>query len=55
MYTMCGFWIGGCDIVFVDSWADVLMMMAWLEPDMYIGVLVRNANHEPVIELTMEV
>jgi hypothetical protein len=51
MYQMIGWHTDGIEQVCVDSWDDVLMMMAWLTVDMYRAVLVRNAHGTPVIEM----
>lgn len=41
MFTMYG-WLsnGKIESVRVDAWVDVLMMVDWLQPDMYVAVLV---------------
>ena len=50
MYRMIGWYEGGLDMACVDSWDDVLMMMAWLTEDMYFAVLVKNADGQAVIQ-----
>jgi len=48
MYTMHG-WYGQCpypEVIDVDSWDDVLMMVDWWQLDMYHTVIVTRGRFE---------